>query len=176
MGVEEIDARRRQILRRVRHLVNSVSAGHPEEIRAAMRYLHTALAENHAFEEAWMCDAGYPAAREHGRAHTVILERLAAARADAAPGAEGRLVPAADEVVAMLDQHMEKDDLKLVRFWIARENLRRLAEEGPGAGMSLTPIPGRLATVAPPPRPAVPRTAVTPAPAETATPVPPRRK
>ncbi len=44
---------------------------------------------------------------------------------------------------------MQGDDLKLARFWTARENLRRLAEAGPGVGASLTPIPGML-TVAPP--------------------------
>jgi hemerythrin-like metal-binding protein len=177
VGVEEIGARHRQILRRVRHLVIAVSAGHADEIRAAMRYLHTALAEHHALEEAWMSEAGYPAAREHGRAHTIILERLAAARADAAPGAAQRLASAVDDVVRMLEEHMQKDDLKLVRFWTARENLRRLAEAGPGVGMILTPIPGTLAAVVPALRATAARTpAGAPAPGDPGDPVPPHRK
>ena len=44
------------------------------------------------------------------------------------------------------------DDLKLARFWTARENLRRLAEAGPGVGAALTPIPGMVRTYTPPPR------------------------
>ncbi len=177
MGVEEIDARQRQILRRVRHLVSSVSTGQPDEIRAAMRYLHGALAEHQALEEGWMVDAGYPAAREHGRVHAAILELLAGARADTKPGAGQRLAAAAEECVRAVEEHMRRDDLKLARFWVARENLRRLAENGPGVGLCLTPIPGTLAAVAPPPKPA-PTSAPAPAPAnaEAATPVPLRRK
>ncbi len=165
LGVEQIDTRHRQILARVRHLLGAVSEGGADEIRAAMRFLYTALAEHHLLEEAWMSEAGYPAAREHERTHTALLERLADARSDVAPGAAERLVTAAGEVIRMLDEHMRRDDLKLIRFWTARENLRRLAEGGPGVGATLTPIPGTLAALTPPPgmtaaRPAQPPLAV----------------
>ncbi len=49
-------------------------------------------------------------------------------------------------VARALDQHMRSDDLKVGRFVTARENLRKLAEAGPGVGMALTPIPGTLGT------------------------------
>ena len=144
VGVESIDVHHRQVWRRIRHLANAVSDGRADEVRAALRFLQSYLAEHHAEEERWMADAGYPGAREHTRVHADLLERI---RSVGEPGARApvkTLLQTADWVARMLEQHMRTDDLKLGRFWTARENLRRLAESGPGVGASLTPIPGSL--------------------------------
>jgi hemerythrin-like metal-binding protein len=152
VGVESLDVHHRQVWRRIRHLARAVSEGDAVDVRSSLRFLHAYLSEHHAEEERWMEDAGYPGAREHLRAHAAILERIASARADESAGADRGLLAAADWVARALETHMRSDDLKLGRFWTARENLRTLAEAGPGVGASLTPIPGMLATWAPRPR------------------------
>ncbi len=149
VGIESLDAHHRQVWRRIRHLARAVSEGDAVDVRSSLRLLHAYLAEAQADEERWMEEAGYPGAREHVRAHNAILDRAATARADDGPGAERRLNEAADWLARTLAAHMQSDDLKLARFSTARDNLRKLAEAGPGVGASLTPIPGML-TVAPP--------------------------
>jgi len=150
VGVESLDAHHRQIWRRIRHLAAAVSDGYADDVRAALRFLHVHLAEHEAEEERWMEEAGYPGAREHVRAHAAMRDRIAAAREDESAGAERRIFEAADWVARALESHMRVDDLKLGRFWTARENLRRLAEAGPGVGAALTPIPGMLSTLSAP--------------------------
>jgi hemerythrin len=149
VGVEFLDVHHRQMWRRIRHLANAVSDGRADEVRAALRFLQSYLSEHDAEEERWMEEAGYPGAREHVRAHAAVLDRIRAAREDESAGSDRRLFEAADWVARALEAHMRSDDLKLGRFWTARENLRRLAEAGPGLGAALTPIPGMLATVPP---------------------------
>ncbi len=152
VGVESIDVHHRQVWRRVRHLADAVSDGRAAEVRAALRFLHGYLAEHNAEEERWMADAGYPGAGEHGRIHAEIVERIRTARSAGEELPAKSLLETAEWVARALEVHMRVDDLKLGRFWTARENLRRLAEDGPGVGASLTPIPGSLPAVAPPAR------------------------
>ncbi len=147
VGVGELDAHHRQLLRRVRRVASAVASGEPRQIRNALAQIEAYLAVQHAGEEVWMEEAGYPAAKEHARAHAGIVERIRMARADAAAGSEVRLVAAADWLARALESHMRNEDVKLGRFWTARQNLRLLAEKGPGVGASLTPIPGMLGVV-----------------------------
>lgn len=145
VGVEAIDVHHRQVWRRIRHLANAVSDGRSDEVRAALRFLQSYLADHNAEEERWMAEAGYPGAREHLRAHAELMERIRSTRELGAGVHVKTLLQTADWVARMLEEHMRNDDLKLGRFWTARENLRILAERGPGVGASLTPIPGSLA-------------------------------
>jgi hemerythrin len=92
-----------------------------------------------------MEEQGYPAAREHGRLHGELLERIAELRAVAKAG--GHAAKAAEALGAAIDEHLRTEDPKLARFAAARENLRRLAEAPPGKGASLTPIPGAITPV-----------------------------
>ena len=64
-------------------------------------------------------------------------------------GVGRRLLETAEWVARALAAHMRGEDLRLGRFLTARENLRRLAEAGPGVGVTLTPVPGSAATVSP---------------------------
>jgi hemerythrin-like metal-binding protein len=144
VGVEQIDVEHRQILRRARQLEIAVKEGRPEEIRGALKVLDACLHDQFASEEGWMAEAGYPGAAEHGRIHAGILDDVAAARHGSLPS-PAALAGAAADLVAKLERHMCIDDLKLGRFHTARENLRLLAEAGPGVGAALTPIPGMLA-------------------------------
>ncbi len=153
LGVELLDAHHRQVWRRIRHLARAVSEGAAADVRSSLRLLHAHLTEHHRAEERWMEEAGYPGAREHVRAHAALVEGIAAARPDDGAGAERRLLEDANWVAQALEAHIRTDDVKLARFWTARENLRRLAEAGPGVGAALTPIPGMLRTYTPPPRP-----------------------
>jgi hemerythrin len=173
VGVDALDAHHRQVWRRVRHLANAVSDGGADEVRASLRLLLGYLVDHDPEEERWMEDAGYPGAREHARAHAAVRERLAAARDDVREGAARRLLETAEWVVQALGQHHRGDDLRLARFVTARENLRRLAEAGPGVGVALTPVPGSLAAVNA--GGAAERPARTPAPVPFPTPVPRRR-
>lgn len=152
VGVEAVDASHRQLWRRIRHLASAVGDGEAGAVRSSLRLLHATLVEQHAEEERWMEEAGYPGAREHERAHAALRGRLAALGGEAGAGVERRLLAAVEAVAREVEEHMRTDDLKLGRFWTARENLRRLAEAGPGIGAALTPIPGRLAAVRPSPR------------------------
>lgn len=149
VGVGELDVHHRQLLRRVRQVANAVASGGARQVRNALAQIETYLAAQHAGEEVWMEEAGYPAAKEHARAHAGIVERLRLAREDAAAGSEARLVAAAEWLARALESHMRNEDVKLGRFWTARQNLRLLAEKGPGVGASLTPIPGMLTAVSP---------------------------
>jgi hemerythrin len=156
VGVEHLDVEHRQILRRVRQLAGAVIDGRPEEIRGSLKFLHGYLVEHFSHEEDWMAETGYPAAREHARLHAEMLDVVTSARLRAreTPNA---LVRAAADLAAALDEHMRTEDLKLGRFFTARENLKALAEAGPGVGVALTPIPGSMTAVpreepkAPPP-------------------------
>jgi len=147
VGVESLDVHHRQTMRRIRHLANAVSEGSVDNIRSSLRFLQGYLAGHHAEEERWMDDAGYPGAREHARLHGELLERIRAAREEEPRVPEMRVREAAAAVARALEAHMRFEDLKLGRFFTARENLRLLAEAGPGVGASLTPIPGSLAAV-----------------------------
>lgn len=148
VGVEIIDAHHRHIARRVRQLATAVSDGRAEETRAALRFLHTYLAAHHEDEERWMSEGGYPGTREHIRSHAEILARIGSVR-DAQPAATAKaLAEIAGWVSRALEAHMHAEDIKLARFFTARENLRRLAESGLGAGAAaLTPLPGAFSAV-----------------------------
>jgi hemerythrin-like metal-binding protein len=147
VGVDSLDVQHRQILRRIRHLATAVCGGRPDEIRAALRFLHGYLAEHAVDEERWMAEVGYPAAREHARAHADLLADFPAPGDPSDASYQRRLVEAAERVARKIEEHMREDDMRLARFFTARENLRRLAESGPGTGLALTPIPGSLAPV-----------------------------
>lgn len=168
VGVDALDAHHRQVWRRVRHLANAVTDGRTDEVRASLRFLQGYLVEHDLEEERWMEEAGYPGAGEHARAHAAVRDRIAAARDDDREGSPRRLLETAEWVVRALGHHHRGDDLRLARFLTARENLRRLAEAGPGVGVSLTPVPGSLAPVAPGAR--ADRPAPTPAPSATPAP------
>jgi hemerythrin len=148
VGVDLLDAHHRHIWRRIRHVANAVSAGRADEVRAALRFLHTYLVAHHFEEEEWMLEAGYPGAREHVRLHAEIVDRVRCGSEAGQPDAKA-LFETADWAARMLQAHMRLEDLKLGRFFTARENLRRLAESGPGVGAALTPLPGSLGTVEP---------------------------
>ncbi len=161
VGVEEIDAEHRQIVRRARRLETALNGGTPEEIRGALKFLHACLAERFENEERWMAEAGYPGSGEHARIHSAILDAVTAARQEATRARDPR-TGAAAAIAATLERHMRNDDLKLGRFHTARENLRLLAEAGPGVGAALTPIPGMLAVIRPAPVPGAERGAPPP--------------
>jgi hemerythrin len=146
VGVEELDAEHRQILRRVRRLATAVIDGGSEEIRGTLKFLHGFLVEHFANEEDWMAEAGYPGWREHARHHAAMLDTITAGRLRASEDPHA-LVRAAADVASALDEHMRNEDLKLGRFFTARENLKVLAVAGPGAGLTLTPIPGKVEIV-----------------------------
>ncbi len=160
MGVPEMDVHHRFLLRWTRHLARALDRGAGSgTLRASIRHLRSHLASHHAIEARWMAEEGYPGVREHERLHAEMMDRVAAALAGQGAEAEGRLREGAASIARMLEEHMRKDDLKIRRFSIARDNLRRLAEMGPGVGASLTPIPGTLAPATPVPgeRPAAAR-------------------
>ncbi len=148
LGVERMDVEHRQIVRRVRQIAAAVAEGRPEEILGTLRFLGPYLVQHFQHEEAWMAEVGYPGAGEHARIHAVMLEAVTDAR-EQASGEAGDLGRAAADLAAALDEHMRSEDLKLGRFFTARENLRLLAEAGPGVGVALTPLPGSLAAVRP---------------------------
>ena len=140
VGVEIIDAHHRHIWRRIRHVESAAAEGRAEEVRAALRFLHTYLVAHQADEEQWMLEAGYPGAREHARLHVEIADRIRSAWEGPLDSRE--LQATADWVGRTLQAHIRSEDVKLGRFWTARQNLRRLAENAPGA--SLTPLPGSV--------------------------------
>jgi hemerythrin len=144
LGVEQLDVEHRQLMRRGRQLAQAVRDGRPEEIRGELRFLHAYLGEHFAHEEEWMAEQGYPGAADHARRHAALLEALSGVRQRAIdqPGAVARV---AAELAEVLDEHMRIEDLKLARFFTARQNLKLLAHAGTGAGRALTPIPGALA-------------------------------
>jgi hemerythrin len=143
VGVESIDVEHRQILRRLRRLMATAAEGHVDDLRSAFRFLARYMADHFANEERWMAEHGYPGALEHTRAHAELVDAIALARRTVdEQGGEGA-APAA-RIASAIEHHLVTYDLRLGQFWTARLNLRRLAEEGPGAGISLTPIPGML--------------------------------
>ncbi len=143
---EQLDVEHRQILRRVRQLASAIAERRREEIPGALKFLHGYLGEHFAHEDAWMADAGYPGGREHARLHSAMLEAFAETRARIQDDPV-QLARVAADLVSALEEHMRTEDLKLSRFATARENLRKLAEAGPGVGAALTPLPGSHAIV-----------------------------
>jgi hemerythrin-like metal-binding protein len=147
-GVHQLDVEHRQIHRRLQQIATALTEGRREEVPGVLKFLHSYLSSHFAHEEEWMEQAGYPGAREHARVHAAILDGLGDARAVASAQPD-ELVQAAPAFAAALERHMAEDDLKLARFFTARQNLRLLAEAGPGVGVSLTPLPGSQAPVRP---------------------------
>ena len=146
VGVESIDVEHRQILRRLRRLMETAAEGHLEELRSSFRFLQRYMAAHFENEERWMAEHGYPGALEHTRGHAALVDAIGLARRTVEEqGGEGA-APAA-RIASAIEHHLRTDDLRLGQFWTARENLRRLAEEGPGVGVSLTPIPGMVRSV-----------------------------
>lgn len=147
VGVEEIDVQHRQLLRRLRGLTTAAAEGRADELRAAFRFLERYVVEHFATEERWMADHGYPGLREHARGHAALVEAVSAGRrgVDERGGDPGAVA----RIAAAVEQHLRTEDLRVGQFWTARENLRRLAESGPGVGVSLTPIPGALRAARP---------------------------
>lgn len=147
VGVEEIDVQHRQILRRLRQVGLALVDGRWDSVLSEVRFLERYLVDHCLEEERWMAENGYPGALDHERAHRAGAGLAAAVReaaaqaarpdADAAFRAEvGKLVGA---LGAWLDAHLRTDDLRLGRYRVTRENLRRLADGGTPA---LTPVPG----------------------------------
>jgi hemerythrin-like metal-binding protein len=147
-GDDRLDLEHRQVLRRVRQFAAAAAERRPERIPSALKFLQGYLGEHFAHEETGMAEAGYPGAREHERLHAAMLDRFDQARRRAKDDPRA-LVRAAADLAAALEAHIRTDDVKLSRFSTARENLRLLAEAGPGVGAALTPLPGSHATVRP---------------------------
>jgi hemerythrin len=133
VGVDALDAEHRHVRRRLRQLAAGAAEGRADVVRGALLRLHAELSARLEAEERWIAQVGYPGEREHARAHRLLLRRLEAARA-AEPRA---LLAAAGELCDAVEAHLRYEDLKLGRFWTARQNLRRLAE----GTVALTPIP-----------------------------------
>lgn len=171
VGVEEIDVQHRLIVRRLRQVASAASDGRAAEVRAALRFLERYVADHFRTEERWMAEHGYPGVREHERGHAALRDAIALARRTIEEQGGAGAAPAA-RIASALVEHLRTEDQKLGQFWTARENLRRLAERGPGEGVQLTPIPGFARAVVPapsdPPEPAAP-----PAPLASA---PPRKR
>jgi hemerythrin-like metal-binding protein len=145
VGVEQIDAEHRLILRRVRGIASAVEHGQPGELHAALRNLGHVLQEHWRSEEAWMAEQGYPGAGDHAQHHEALLERVIAVRRR--EGSPGATPTAAVDLARAVEEHMRTEDLKLGRFYAARENFRRLGSAKVGEGPALTPIPGALTPV-----------------------------
>ncbi len=151
VGVEEIDVQHRQVIRRLRRMMEFAAEGKTAELRTSLRFLDRYVAEHFAHEERWMAEHGYPGALDHQRAHAALLDAMQSARRAVDEGGEDGLAPAA-RIASTVEEHMRTEDLRLGQFWAARENLRRLAERKPGTGVTLTPIPGPVKTVGSDPR------------------------
>lgn len=141
-GLEVLDVQHRQVIRRLERLAAATAEGRVDEVTSALRFLERYLADHFDAQERWMVEQGYPGSIEHARAHAAVLAGIADARR--AVQFVGIAAHALDKARHAVDEHLHQDDLRLRQFLVARENLRRLAERGPGVGMSLTPIPGAL--------------------------------
>jgi hemerythrin len=149
-GVDALDVQHRQVIRRLERLGVSIADGRADEVSSALRFLERYLADHFEAQERWMVEQGYPGSIEHARQHAVVLAGIGDARR--AVEFVGIAAHALEKARHAVDEHLRSDDLRLRQFLVARENLRRLAERGPGVGMCLTPIPGHLdAAVTPPP-------------------------
>lgn len=145
-----LDVQHRQVIRRLDRLAVSIADGRADEVSSALRFLERYLADHFDAQERWMVERGYPGSIEHARLHAEVLAGIADARR--AVGFVGIAAHAVEKARHAVDEHLRVDDLRLRQFLVARENLRRLAEHGPGVGVSLTPIPGTMvAAMTPPP-------------------------
>jgi hemerythrin len=173
-GVDALDVQHRQVIRRLERLGVSIAEGRADEVSSALRFLERYLGDHFDAQERWMVEQGYPGSIEHARQHASVLAGVGDARR--AVEFVGLAAQALEKARHAVDEHLRTDDLRLRQFLVARDNLRRLAERGPGAGAALTPIPGSMpAIAAPTPAPVRPAVFATPAPGElrAVTPPPP---
>jgi hemerythrin len=150
-GEDALDVQHRQVIRRLDRLAVAIADGRADEVTSALRFLERYLADHFEAQERWMVERGYPGSIEHARLHASVLAGIADARR--AVEFVGIAAHALEKVRHAIDEHLRVDDLRLRQFLVARENLRRLAEAGPGVGMSLTPIPGAVEPARTPPPP-----------------------
>jgi hemerythrin len=146
-GLHALEVQHRQVIRRLDRLAVSIADGRADEVASALRFLERYLADHFEAQERWMVERGYPGSIEHARLHAAVLAGIADARR--AVEFVGIAAHALEKVRHAIDEHLRVDDLRLSQFLVARENLRRLAERGPGVGMSLTPIPGAVGGATP---------------------------
>lgn len=162
-GLAALDVQHRQVVRRLERLAAATAEGRDDEVTSALRFLERYLADHFDAEERWMVEQGYPGSIEHARVHAAVLAGIGDARR--AVEFAGIASQALEKARHAVDEHLRVDDLRLRQFLVARDNLRRLAERGPGVGMSLTPIPGSLEPVlTPAPRKPPPAVFETPLP------------
>jgi hemerythrin len=148
-GEDALEVQHRQVIRRLDRLAVSIAEGRADEVTSALRFLERYLADHFEAQERWMVERGYPGSIEHARLHASVVAGIADARH--AVEFVGIAAQALEKARHAVDEHLRVDDLRLRQFLVARENLRRLAEAGPGVGMSLTPIPGTIEPIRTPP-------------------------
>jgi hemerythrin len=168
-GVDALDVQHRQVTRRLDRLAVSIADGRADEVSSALRFLERYLADHFEAQERWMVERGYPGSIEHARLHAAVLAGIADARR--AVEFVGIAAHALEKARHAVDEHLRVDDLRLRQFLVARENLRRLAEAGPGVGMALTPIPGSMESISTPPPASRAGVFATPPPGALASPV-----
>jgi len=142
-GLGALEVQHRQVIRRLDRLAVAIADGRADEVSSALRFLERYLADHFEAQERWMVEHGYPGSIEHARLHAGVLAGIGDARR--AVEFVGIAAQALEKARHAIDEHLRVDDLRLSQFLVARENLRLLAERGPGVGMSLTPIPGSVA-------------------------------
>jgi hemerythrin len=142
-GHAALEVQHRQVIRRLDRLAVAIADGRADEVSSALRFLERYLADHFEAQERWMVERGYPGSIEHARLHAAVLAGIADARR--AVEFVGIAAHALEKARHAIDEHLRVDDLRLSQFLVARENLRLLAERGPGVGMALTPIPGAVA-------------------------------
>jgi len=130
IGVPEIDDQHRELLARVRDLVEAVAAGEPlAEIDRRTRSVEAYAVAHFGSEEELMIVFGWPHYAEHRREHSAFLERYVGLRDRllAEPATPNLAIELRREVHDELIRHFAETDMALGEFLRARLPNRRQA-------------------------------------------------
>jgi len=130
LGIPQIDAQNRELIRRMRELGEQLARPvAPAALLAAVQELLSHVHEHFAAEEAWMRARGYPRVSSHSASHHMARELLERAlrRCDG-PGATERVQALLQRMISWYQIHLRSEDLRLGRF-------------AQGEPVTLTPLP-----------------------------------
>lgn len=137
IGVQEIDAQHREIIRPLAALDAALARGDTGAVALTVQVLSRYAVYHFQTEEGWMRRNRYPRLREHMARHDALVADLVSLTFDLGADPDSALMRmCAGNVVAALQEHINVEDQRLAQH----------AETLPVIVPTLTPVPGGMLT------------------------------
>ncbi len=118
IGVEQIDAQHRELVRRAERLLAAVEHGDRAEVGRTLTFLRAYVLEHFRAEQSAMAAAGYPLADDHAEEHARFARQLLALETEhaSAPASPWLAAKLAVELASWLRKQILGADQEFGRF------------------------------------------------------------